>query len=345
MSTSREKGESGPHQGGARAQASAARGRSLFPEVQTPKEQDWEHTQQASVLADVAQAFKSDVGMSDGEGDRVTLFSLATQLSPSGQADAKTLTVLLQEQLDAINEEIWLIEEEKENTEQRAEETESREGRGSLGSLRRFKSVSSLNLLPTSSHAGSCPPLPKARRRQQSLAQEGDQLGIMTLGDTRSSLSEDQGVLYGNHCERMTLELPLPALREEVGDDKTAIKCETSTPASPQSLRLSRLHTGALHTATHEDLRDAHKLTPVGAFFLILVEVCPARGTFLTVTALCLSARQALRTTPGTTPAAAPAGRTRCTKPQRKRASIKSSISCLFRKKEKGQLNTPTRRH
>ncbi|XP_055401408.1 liprin-alpha-1-like [Bubalus kerabau] len=199
--------------------------------------------------------------MSDGEGDRVTLFSLATQLSPSGQADAKTLTVLLQEQLDAINEEIWLIEEEKENTEQRAEETESREGRGSLGSLRRFKSVSSLNLLPTSSHAGSCPPLPKPRRRQQSLAQEGDQLGIMTLGDTRSSLSEDQGVLYGNHCERMTLELPLPALREEVGDDKTAIKCETSTPASPQSLQLSRLHTGALHTATHEDLRDAHNST------------------------------------------------------------------------------------
>ena len=60
--------------------------------MQTPKEQDWERTQQASLLADVAQAFKSDVGMSDGEGDRVTLFSLATQLSPSGQADAKTLT-------------------------------------------------------------------------------------------------------------------------------------------------------------------------------------------------------------------------------------------------------------
>ena len=74
-----------------------------------------------------------------------------------------------------------LIEEEKENTEQRAEETESREGRGSLGSLRRFKSVSSLNLLPTSLHAGSCPPLPKPRTRRRSLAQEGDQLGIMTL--------------------------------------------------------------------------------------------------------------------------------------------------------------------
>uniref|UniRef100_A0A4W2BU33 Liprin-alpha CC2 domain-containing protein n=1 Tax=Bos indicus x Bos taurus TaxID=30522 RepID=A0A4W2BU33_BOBOX len=80
------------------------------PEVQTPKEQDCEHTQQASMLADVAQAFESDEGVSDDEGDRVTLFSSATQLSPSRQADAKTLTVMMQEQLDVINEEIrWVI--------------------------------------------------------------------------------------------------------------------------------------------------------------------------------------------------------------------------------------------
>ena len=73
-----------------------------------------------------------------------------------------------------------MIEEEKENTEQRAEETESREGRGSLGSLRRFKSVSSFNLHPASSGAGSCPPLPKPRRRGHLPALEGDRLGIMT---------------------------------------------------------------------------------------------------------------------------------------------------------------------
>ena len=77
-----------------------------------------------------------------------------------------------------------MIEEEKENTEQRAEETESREGRGSLGSLRRFKSVSSLDLHPASSHAGFCPPSSgrsKPRRRQHSLAREGDRLGITPL--------------------------------------------------------------------------------------------------------------------------------------------------------------------
>ena len=78
--------------------------------MQTLKEQNWEHAEQASMLADVAQAFESDEGMSDDEGDRVTLFSSATQLSPSRQANAKTLTVMMQEQLDIINEEIrWVI--------------------------------------------------------------------------------------------------------------------------------------------------------------------------------------------------------------------------------------------
>ena len=78
--------------------------------MQTAKEQDWERAQQASMLADVAQVFLRDEDVSDGEGDRVTLFSSATQLSPSGQADAKTQSVRVQEQLDAINEEIrWVI--------------------------------------------------------------------------------------------------------------------------------------------------------------------------------------------------------------------------------------------
>ena len=78
-------------------------------QVQTLNEQDWERAQQASVLASVAQAFESDADVSDGEGDRDTLFSSATLLSPSGQADAQTLAMMLQEQLDAINKEIrWV---------------------------------------------------------------------------------------------------------------------------------------------------------------------------------------------------------------------------------------------
>ena len=77
--------------------------------MQPLKDQDREHGQQASMLANVAQAFESDEGVYDGEGDGVTLFSLASLLSPSGQADAETLAMMIQEQLDKINEEIrWV---------------------------------------------------------------------------------------------------------------------------------------------------------------------------------------------------------------------------------------------
>lgn len=58
------------------------------------------------MLANVAQAFESDVDVSDIEDDRETIFSSADLLSPAGQADAQTLALMLQEQLDAINTEI-----------------------------------------------------------------------------------------------------------------------------------------------------------------------------------------------------------------------------------------------
>ncbi|XDA88433.1 hypothetical protein R6Z07F_018082 [Ovis aries] len=156
------------------------------PWVQPLKDQDRECRQQASVLA---QVFKSDEGVSDSEGDGVTLFSSAALLSPSGQADAKTLPVMIQEQLDRISEEIRLIQEE-ENTDQQAEGIESRVGRGSLSNLHHFQSLNSLNLNPASSHAGSCSPSrgrSKPRRRQRSPAREVDKLGFMTLGVASST--------------------------------------------------------------------------------------------------------------------------------------------------------------
>lgn len=73
--------------------------------MQSQREQDWESAQQTRVVATMAQDFESDEDVSDGEGDRVTLFSSAGQLPPSGQADADTLPVMPREQLDTISEE------------------------------------------------------------------------------------------------------------------------------------------------------------------------------------------------------------------------------------------------
>uniref|UniRef100_A0A8B9CSR7 PTPRF interacting protein alpha 1 n=1 Tax=Anser brachyrhynchus TaxID=132585 RepID=A0A8B9CSR7_9AVES len=191
-----------------------------------PSKVDWERAQQASVLANVAQAFESDVDVSDGEDDRETIFSSVDLLSPSGQADAQTLAMMLQEQLDAINKEIRLIQEEKENTEQRAEEIESRVGSGSLDAHGRFRSMSSIPPpYASGSLAGSSPPgsgRSTPRRIPHSPAREVDRLGIMTLFSF-------------------------------VFHDKTTIKCETSPPSSPRSLRLDRVQKGAFSSNSSQD--------------------------------------------------------------------------------------------
>ncbi|XP_069479539.1 liprin-alpha-1 isoform X10 [Ambystoma mexicanum] len=211
--------------------------------VQTLNEQDWERAQQASVLANVAQAFESDVDLSDVEDDRETIFSSVDILSPSGQADAQTLAMMLQEQLDAINNEIRLIQEEKENTEQRAEEIESRVGSGSMDNLGRFRSMTSL----PPSYSSSSPPgsgRTTPRRNPHSPAREVDRLGVMTLpSDLRKHRRKS------------------PGSRDDIRDDKATIRCETSPPSSPRSLRLDRLHKGALHTMSHEDIRDIRNST------------------------------------------------------------------------------------
>lgn len=69
--------------------------------------QDWELAQPGGVLATTAHSFDSDPEISDvDEDDRETVFSSMDMLSPSGHSDAQTLAMMLQEQLDAINEEI-----------------------------------------------------------------------------------------------------------------------------------------------------------------------------------------------------------------------------------------------
>jgi len=59
--------------------------------------------QQAHVLANMQRAFDA----SDGDiGDEEEMFGTMDVLSPSGQTNAQTLALMLQDQLDAINNEI-----------------------------------------------------------------------------------------------------------------------------------------------------------------------------------------------------------------------------------------------
>ncbi|NXY34088.1 LIPA4 protein, partial [Pomatorhinus ruficollis] len=199
---------------------------------------DWEQAQAGGVLATGPHAFDSDPDISDvDEDDRETLFSSMDVLSPGGHSDAQTLAMMLQEQLDAINEEIRMIQEEKESTELRAEELETRVTSGSMEGLN-LTQLCKRASIPTSltalSLASSSPPLsgrstPKLSSR--SAAQDLDRMGIMTLP---SDLRKHRRKLLS------------PAARDESREDKTTIKCETSPPSSPRTLRLEKLGHPAL---------------------------------------------------------------------------------------------------
>ncbi|XP_076608529.1 liprin-alpha-3-like [Chaetodon auriga] len=177
-----------------------------------------------------------DVGCSDEEDDGDHRFG-SELLSPSGQTDVQTLAIMLQEQLEAINKEIKLIQEEKENTELRAEEIESRV-----------------------SVALDSPPIPPS-----SLGRDSTGRGFIPSSITSSTLASPSPPSSGHSTPRLPHSPARETDRQNNKDDERSLALLDSTPPStPRALRLDRMtltHPGAML----DDPREFRSLSADGS--------------------------------------------------------------------------------
>ncbi|XP_042249168.1 liprin-alpha-3 isoform X2 [Thunnus albacares] len=170
-----------------------------------------------------------DVGCSDDEDDGEHRFG-SELLSPSGQTDVQTLAIMLQEQLEAINKEIKLIQEEKENTELRAEEIESQV---------------------------SIPP--------SSLGRDSTGRGFIPSSITSSTLASPSPPSSGHSTPRLPHSPAHETDRQNNKDDDRSLALLDSTPPpTPRALRLDRMtltHPGAML----DDPREFRSLSADGS--------------------------------------------------------------------------------
>uniref|UniRef100_A0A8C7XTN6 PTPRF interacting protein alpha 3 n=1 Tax=Oryzias sinensis TaxID=183150 RepID=A0A8C7XTN6_9TELE len=197
---------------------------------------DWE----SGALSGTGYEPGMDIGCSDDDDDAERHFGSGL-LSPSGQTDVQTLAIMLQEQLEAINKEIKLIQEEKENTELRAEEIESRV---------------SVSL--------DSPPIPPSSLGRDSAGQ-----GFIPSSITSSTLASPSPPSSGTSTPRLPHSPAREIDRQNSKDDDRALALIDSTPPSTpilssRGLRLERMaltHPGAML----DDPREFRSLSADGS--------------------------------------------------------------------------------
>ncbi|XP_037069949.1 liprin-alpha-2-like isoform X5 [Pollicipes pollicipes] len=164
--------------------------------------------------------------------------SIFSTLSPTGHTDAQTLAIMLQDQLDAINNEIRMIQEEKQNTELRAEELESRVG-----------SVDHLNLLSRSGRLS--PPLSGRSTPKSALSPQRAEALMKYHTKTVAD-----GSPPAMRCQRFQAYNPDDNLRQSFGDSSH------STPSSVSSTNSSQ---DSLHK--HAAVKKRGFKSSLGRFF------------------------------------------------------------------------------
>ncbi|XP_025994922.1 liprin-alpha-1-like isoform X13 [Solenopsis invicta] len=287
--------------------------------ARTLAEQEWEKLQQAHVLANVQQAF--DVSSdAEGDGDNESIFSCtADVISPTGHTDAQTLALMLQEQLDAINKEIRLIQEEKQSTEARAEELESRVGslehmnllaRGR--SLERASPPLSGRSTPKSHHSPSRDYLHKYHTVSNHAPASMSPAHLHQYAASLASPGQLSESLPASQLQLSGEELHSVSERDSTGVGSGS---EAASPLTARSLRLERVVQALAHS--QEELRSSQDSLHKNNFSSVGLPIGQLSTSHLHIQSTM---------SPATAAAVAAA---------QKKKGIKSSLGRFFSKKEK----------